>query len=231
MSNKRKLVVVTKGDGTESVFADLFDDVVLVHHGDTVADDFTALDRNTVVMFEGGTDVNPRYYHEPLGQFSDSPDSNRDMHEFALFYRCQRKDAAVIGICRGAQLACVASGGALIQHVHNHQNTRHPIRVLQSGRVMPAASDHHQMMHPYVLREAHWELVAVPSPSNRSNVYLNGDNNPVSMRPDFKEPEIVWFPKSRALAIQPHPEWMPLEAEFPQYCRELVKQYIFGEEK
>jgi hypothetical protein len=41
-----------------------------------------------------------------------------------------------------------------------------------------------------------------------------------------EEPEVVWFPQTRSLCIQPHPEWMQHMMMFPVYCREQVYRKI-----
>jgi len=231
----RRLVVVSaSGDHTESVFADMFDEVLVVHHEETDLD-YPELDPNTVVIFEGGTDINPAYYGEYRNVFTQTPNMPRDMHEFALFHRCLRMKTAMIGICRGAQLLCAGAGARLIQHVTGHTGSSHEI-FTSDGRVMKAASDHHQMMFPYGLQTSSsqkpdgWQLLAWAK-NPLSGCYLNGKNDHIITPSGWQEPEICWFPKQRALAIQPHPEWMNLNEEFPQYCRKLVADYIFKQQE
>jgi hypothetical protein len=43
------------------------------------------------------------------------------------------------------------------------------------------------------------------------------------------EPEIVYFPQTRFLAIQGHPEWMSAQPGFRKLCVDLVREYLFNE--
>jgi hypothetical protein len=60
-----------------------------------------------------------------------------------------------------------------------------------------------------------------------SKHYWNGDNKEEVEPP--VEPEIIWYCKTRSLAIQGHPEYMGVNDLFPSYCRKLVERFIFGE--
>ena len=43
------------------------------------------------------------------------------------------------------------------------------------------------------------------------------------------EPEIVWFPKTKSLCIQSHPEFIPdVEHAFVKYTNSLIKEYILA---
>lgn len=230
MTKKTKLVVVSAGDGTEQTFGELYDEIVIVNHADTVSDDFTEINEHTTVLFEGGTDISPTYYAQKRGSFSQHPDVRRDQHEFALFHRAQRKGASVIGICRGAQLCCVASGGLLIQHVTGHRSSNHAIEVLEpyTSEIerMNAASDHHQMMNPFNLKPELYQLWGWPFGLSLSKRYFDGEDADIRLVKGFVEPEVVWFPKHRAIAIQPHPEWMNQEEPFPKWCRKFVSAFL-----
>lgn len=219
---KHRLVVISDGEHTESVFGDLFQEVLVIDHNEI---NLLAVDENTTVLFEGGTDLDPSYYKEPRGRFTQVSDKMRDAHESAMYHRCARAGASMIGICRGAQIICAFYGGSLIQHVHGHIHSSHDIRTADN-RAMKAAADHHQMMFPWKLNNDQWKLIAWAD-TPRSTKYWDGFDKASIMPPDFREPEVVWFPNIKALAIQPHPEWMMLEDEFPQYCRDLVTEYIF----
>jgi hypothetical protein len=43
------------------------------------------------------------------------------------------------------------------------------------------------------------------------------------------EPEIVFFPEIRGLAIQGHPEWVRDTHPFAELCVDLVKDYLLEE--
>lgn len=68
------------------------------------------------ILFSGGTDIDPRYYGEWPGKGLGDIDPGRDRHEFALAEKALHEtDIPILGICRGAQLLNVATGGSLYQ--------------------------------------------------------------------------------------------------------------------
>lgn len=227
---KTRLIVVSAGDGTEQTFGELYDEIVIVNHSDTVPDDFCEINEHTTVIFEGGTDISSAYYSQKPSAFSQQPDIRRDQHEFAMYHRALRRRASVIGICRGAQLCCVANFGKLIQHVTGHRNSNHEIEVLEpyTGEVecFPAASDHHQMMFPFNLPEHEFQLWGWPAQEPLSKRYFGEGNSDITLPRGFIEPEIVWFPRTRTIAIQPHPEWMDQDTAFPKWCRKFVSAFL-----
>lgn len=225
MDDKKLIVMPATGEGcTESVFMELF---TCVEFYDTLIDpkDYK-MDKNTVVLFQGGRDINPSYYGEVMGEHTQPPNITRDRIEFSMFYRAVKSGAGMIGICRGAQLITAAAGGKLIQHVTGHRGL-HPISTFDN-RTLICSSDHHQMMNPYPINKDSWDMIAW-SRTRMSKNYLSGDGSCADLPKDFMEPEIVWYPSYRALAIQGHPEWMRDDLPFPCYCRKLVSEFIFKE--
>jgi GMP synthase-like glutamine amidotransferase len=173
-----------------------------------------------IFVLPGGADISPDLYgHKKSFQTQAGYFGQIDHLHASAFQEAKRQGKFIFGICRGAQLSCALSGGKLIQHVTGHHAT-HDIymtmfdglpasRLSQDGTPLFAMSScHHQMMWPWTADE--FEILAWSAPE-RSSVYVwNGDNeiDPYSMVRDFVEPEIVWFPGSKALAIQGHPEWL-----------------------
>lgn len=69
------------------------------------------------LVLTGGLDVDPaRYGAEPHPE-TDEPRIDRDAWELALLTGARRRGIPVFGICRGLQLANVAFGGTLHQHL------------------------------------------------------------------------------------------------------------------
>lgn len=159
------------------------------------------------IIVWGGADISPTIYNEEVGAHTHASAelSTRDKIEVAIMQQAIDAGVPIIGICRGAQLACALAGGKLIQHV-NHHHGDHKILTM-SGHSLTTSSVHHQMMAP---DGTPFETIAVDA-RNKS------------------DPEILYFPKIKALAIQGHPEFMSNDSEFVHYCMELTKQYLFGE--
>ena len=97
-----------------------------------------------LVVFTGGSDVDPALYAEPKHKETRSK-IDRDMREAAIFQVCVDSRIPMVGICRGAQLLTVLAGGKLVQHIGGHTGSgMHKISVRDLAGVtkdyMPPAS-------------------------------------------------------------------------------------------
>lgn len=198
-----------------------------------------SIQKEDVLLLEGSAaDINPSLYGDEAGPYLNSPDTLRDSRECALLRRFSTAGAKILGICKGAQLACVFAGGNLIQHVTGHSAWNgHQITAVHECDEpfinMTCSSVHHQMMNPFDLPKDHYKILA-HTPKLLSQTYLDGkgfdllNGNTPSFLNQFVEPEVVWFPKLQALAIQGHPEYMRQDAPFVQWSRRLVHQYLLS---
>lgn len=157
------------------------------------------------IVFEGGSDIHPSIYncvntHSGVGQSL----SKRDEVEIAAMEDAIEQGALIIGICRGAQLACAMAGGKLVQHVDGHGGS-HLVRTDENQEFL-ISSVHHQQMYPW---DVEHDLLAW-SKDNRATNYL-GDN--IDKDKHRVEPEACYFPEINALAFQWHPEWPASEEE------------------
>lgn len=178
--------------------------------------------KGDVLLFEGGTDVNSALYNEPKSYFSDTPDFWRDAFEYKLFKRAKNEGIAMFGICRGAQFLCVMNGGSLIQHVTGHTSS-HWITTEKELRYH-VPSTHHQMMAP----KGNFDLLAWSS-EEISEVYIGGDNKTSreKLKPvHYREPEIVFWPETKCLSVQSHPEYLEKNDSFVKYCCTLIQEKL-----
>jgi putative glutamine amidotransferase len=190
-----------------------------------------------LIILTGGEDVDPESYGQETGKYTHV-NKKRDSLEFELLYPEKISQAFIkkipkLGICRGAQLLTVYSGGTLIQHVEGHKNNEQIIDIgvgsqKQMVKQISIASDHHQMMFPYNLNENNYELIGWSS-HFQSNTYLNGRNEEIKLPKDFLEPEIVYYKGTNSLCIQSHPEWC-IDSEGSNYCLSLIHKYLFKNE-
>ncbi len=173
----------------------------------------------TALVIWGGEDISPSIYGETANSHTHAANtlSRRDKVEVDMCQAAINCDIPIIGVCRGAQLLCALAGGTLVQHVDGHHND-HKI-VTSDGRTMTTSSIHHQMM---LINKTEHELIAW-SAEKQSMHYLGEADAPLDMT---IEPEIVYFPKIKGLAIQGHPEFMDRGSEFVKYCNELVSKYL-----
>lgn len=189
------LATVPMGTGVADEIADLFDEVIPW----SPALEFDA------ILLEGGSDIHPSLYNNPnTDSLVDTSPSRRDIIEHKAINDAINKGALIIGVCRGAQLACAVAGGKLVQHVNNHRE-EHPV-ISNDGKVFKVSSAHHQMMYPW---DVEHDILAW-SADRYSDCYRGHD---INMEKHQVEPEAVYFPAIKALAFQWHPEWSASEGE------------------
>lgn len=153
----------------------------------------------------GGEDIATSLYNEQsVYSFSKWGLSRRDSIERDLVWRAVDLGIPILGVCRGAQLLCALDGGKLWQHVDNHAGQDHNV-TLASGETIRTNSLHHQMMRPLAHNEVLGWSSDVLSPVKLSELGQHLSKDP--------EPEIVYFPKMKALGVQGHPEYTGKTAE------------------
>lgn len=172
------------------------------------------------LIFWGGTDVNPRLYNQRNVYSDKHPDVVRDQIESNLFREARERGIPMLGICRGSQFLCVMSGGELYQDIGHDHLGNHMINTYD-GRRFEVTSTHHQMMSPQ--RTEH----SVLGWAKESHIYKKEG---VVEKPKF-DYEIVWFPRTKCLCVQGHPEYLPHDSEFSQYTDKLIKEYLLGQPK
>lgn len=175
----------------------------------------------TFALFTGGPDVNPALYNENKGNFTWT-DEERDEIE-VKFFNSLPTELFKIGICKGGQLLTVLAGGKLIQHVTGHMDYHNIIT--HENEVIPVTSDHHQMMYPFDMDINQYKILA-RSEINRSDKYLNGNNELMKIPMNFVEPEIVYYNEINALTCQGHPEYSTANELFKQLFVKLINEKI-----
>ncbi len=69
------------------------------------------------ILFTGGRDLNPQHYGQVAHPRARLLHPRRDQFELALFKRADALELPIFAICLGFQVAYVARGGRLIQHL------------------------------------------------------------------------------------------------------------------
>lgn len=121
------------------------------------------------LLFTGGPDLNPQHYGQPPHPRTQVLHERRDRFDIELFRLADQADKPILSICLGCQIANVARGGALVQHVDDlkrscevrhynpdHSPAFHSVRIEPDsllarivGRTqMEVNSRHHQVIHP-----------------------------------------------------------------------------------
>jgi len=169
-----------------------------------------------VLLLWGGEDIGTQMYGQRpnMRTHADKP-SKRDLLEVEMIKEATRLDIPIIGICRGAQLLTIATGGTLIQHADGHGRS-HKILCYDTGKTLPVNSCHHQICQPVTPAE----IVAI---ATEPTTGLDEHNNVIKIE---EVPEIIHFPQIRALGIQFHPEWTDCPQETVKYLADIIVEYI-----
>lgn len=177
-----------------------------------------------IIIWNGGEDIATSIYSEqPVRHNIPFKMSNRDIDEIALFNEYKDDTSKFLfGICRGAQLLNCLNGGKLYQDVNGHHMT-HDMLDLMTGEVLRVTSTHHQQM---IANNEDGRIIGVSSCSTYKD-HESGPENFVTSR-DLRhgaDVEIIWYPKTRSLAIQGHPEYVPT-SPFAAYTYKLIQKFF-----
>jgi len=167
-------------------------------------------------IFWGGADVHPSFYNRKPSKMLGGTDAVRDKKEIDLAKELIKNKIPCIGICRGAQLLNVVNGGILVQHLIDHPYG-HNILKTYDGKEVHSNSSHHQMMVP----KGEYELLAW---EDHERACHDPDNDMITVVPRVNE--VIWFPNTKCLCIQPHPEWLPSEHEFVKWLDKVIKDKL-----
>ena len=171
------------------------------------------LSTDGMLILWGGEDISPAIYEQDVvhARAPNKP-SARDTMEMNLFKQAVKLGIPIIGVCRGAQLACAMSGGTLYQHIQGGHHGDHEVETFD-GQVMHTSSCHHQALN---LEGVGHELLA-------------WDKDRITVAFTDKEvtkviiPEVVLLTETKTLAIQGHPEWMHKKDAFVKWCANLIQ--------
>lgn len=171
-----------------------------------------------LVVFTGGEDVSPAYYGEVnVGSYCNP---QRDAEEAMIFDRW--KDVPKVGICRGGQFLNVMSGGRMWQDTDRH-GRYHSLRDLLTGRDIYVSSTHHQMMRPSGLAE-------IVGTADESTYRMAARAYQVKSLDFYHDIEVLYYPETKSLCFQPHPEYHDAGAT-ETYFFELLERFFKFNEK
>lgn len=171
-----------------------------------------------LVVFTGGEDVTPGLYGHETHRTTIN-NVFRDQQEATIFEKCVLHSIPMVGICRGAQFLNVMSGGEMYQDVGGHTGL-HEITDLVTGETVLVSSTHHQMMKP----SSEGLLVA----SSHIGSYREWWDGQIFAREQSEQDfEVVFYPRTKALCFQPHPEFFTAEYEgMRRYFAKLLVRYL-----
>src|SRR5512139_2222743 len=198
-------------------------DNILEENQQPEEDPFANVKINPIVHIEwGGADVDPSFYGIERSNYCGRSYIKNDKLSIARIKKAHEKGIPVIGICRGAQIANVVNGGILVQHIDGHTKN-HDITLYDlNGNIdkenIYVTSTHHQMMI------AHKDGVVLGK-DNRSTTGVHWEN---VNDPHFYKyvTEVVYYPKTKTLCIQPHPEWMRQDSPFINWINQFIQEHM-----
>lgn len=171
-----------------------------------------------LVLFTGGSDVDPRLYE---GVHTDVSFINpaRDRLEEVIFNHCLKCGIKITGICRGFQFLNVMCGGKMYQHVNSHAGTPHAVLYPATNEAAIVTSTHHQLVMP----PKNAVSVAWSDP-NLSDIYIGPDTRPIE-GPEH-EIESAIYPEYNTFGVQFHPEMMRKNMPGRMYYGQVLLDFV-----
>jgi GMP synthase-like glutamine amidotransferase len=152
-----------------------------------------------LVVFAGGTDVDPALYGEEP-HVSTCFNRARDDTDTMLYNLCVENGIPMLGVCRGAQFLHVMNGGKLYQDIDKHYGDHRMYVVDQKDFIDKVSSVHHQACIPQ--HENGFRLLG--SNGDARNRRLNPSQSVLGPRADV---EAFFYRDTCCLGVQGHPEY------------------------
>jgi gamma-glutamyl-gamma-aminobutyrate hydrolase PuuD len=170
------------------------------------------------VVLPGGADINPKLYGKP--NLASYYDDTTDALHIAKYKNAVKKGTPVLAICRGHQLLAAMNNLTLIQDLDHPGH--HNITVRDDNReftkTIAVNSLHHQNV--WTNNKLEGDNYEVYGYTKLSKNYVYG-KYPINVT---IEPEIIWYPKVKALGVQFHPEMM--SGKHYKDCLEYLEKLI-----
>lgn len=154
-----------------------------------------------LVLFTGGSDVDPSFYGETSPKMLCMSNIKRDNFERTIFKHAVNYDIKMAGICRGLQFINVMAGGRLIHHLDGHNGLYHDFECQKDDIIRRVNTMHHQIVIPP--KDA---IIVGWSPEKLSKRYIGDKDEEVNW--PGPEVEAVIYPELGACGVQWHPEMM-----------------------
>jgi GMP synthase-like glutamine amidotransferase len=206
--------------------------------GFTIGTDHTLVD---LVVFTGGSDVDPSLYDEEAIKESYT-NPRRDEYEKKIYDECLAAKVPMFGICRGHQFLHVMNGGKLYQDVTGHAGGIHDIIDLDNNETIPNASSIHHQMCKYdpeigmkLIAVSSWsrsrhfkDATSVLTPATGKTVDWETELGVIRVPGSVLEVEAAFYPDTMCIGVQGHPEICEGK-EYQAWSMELVKDFLLGD--
>lgn len=211
-ANKRKIKCFVVGGSEYSKIYDFIEN----------SENCTDIKLADIVIFTGGEDISNEIYKRDKHPMTSGINKFRDEFEITMFKVARTLKKPMFGICRGAQLLGALSGATLVQHQLGSFSSH--IIVTSTGEEIMTTHAHHQSLDLTDVKPLDYELLAWDD-YEKTTCY--GESWEDIIVRD-KHPEFVWFPKTRCLCYQGHPEWMSDKGYKPTlaYINRIIKEKL-----
>lgn len=172
-----------------------------------------------LVLFTGGSDVDPSFYNDTSPLKMCCSDLVRDKFEKTVFRHALNNNIPMIGICRGFQFLNVMAGGRILHHINSHAGSLHLFNSPSLTIPITVNSFHHQMAIPPT--DAH--IIGQTLNQLSKLYYGKHDQYEKWMDPEI---EAAIFPNINACGVQYHPEWMTATSEGALFFYKLADDLI-----
>jgi gamma-glutamyl-gamma-aminobutyrate hydrolase PuuD len=183
-----------------------------------------------LILFTGGGDVDPILYGQK-NERSRGISESRDVSEVNVYKTALRLNKPMFGICRGFQFLAIMNGATLYQDVNKH-NGDHEV-ITGDNRVFETTSVHHQMVNLTDLKEEDYRILMVTSENGAPkclagyHIDAHPDGGIRYCNPKY-EVEAAFFPKTRSLGCQGHPEYATATEDFKKEINDYIHQLLLG---
>lgn len=175
------------------------------------------IEEASLVVFGGGTDVEPLLYGESNEHKHPSVyySSERDAADMEIYVKCRDLGIPMMGVCRGAQFLHVMNGGKLYQDIDGHQGGHKAWALRERQTIENVSSVHHQSC--MFNRENGMELLLTTS-SKTTFRWLNAD---VKLKKPTMDVEAYFYRDTGCFGVQGHPEYTGYN-KFTVWCLERI---------
>ena len=174
-------------------------------------------DKADLVVFTGGSDVDPALYGE-LPHFTTRSNGARDDADIKLYDFCLERGIPMFGVCRGAQFLHVMNGGKLYQDIDHHNGNHNMWDLIDKKMLYKVSSVHHQSCIP-----GPENMLILANTHKSKRRYRN--HKDVSINSTEADVEAFFYSDTCCLGVQGHPEYRGYES-FMRWTLEKIADYI-----
>lgn len=181
------------------------------------------LEEKDFLILWGGSDINPEIYgHSNVASHVSNYSKDRDAAEIKSYEEAVAEGRPIFGICRGMQLISALNGLTLVQDMYQPYEHKIIVKNLDTSnfeKEVIVNNIHHQMVWTENKTEAKdYIVLGYAEKISKSHVY----NNEQGFVDCIIEPEIIYFPKTKSLGVQFHPEMMSDNGHYEKVLNYLV---------